>query len=334
MLGTVHIPGGPPGAVARRSESPIAGGQMVNAVVTDLVLRSDITMMTYPGDILMPRHQVSGWKWVHYINGAVPEGGPKQAQQIKRGYGARVLTGRMAEGKVEGELVSRSFAMPVDTRQVLFNTSGVDKVNVASLLSVQTVRLSLEEDRAAMVADTGNYGTVVTVPAGSGWNQPAGAKQMKADVAAAAKAIENATGIPKEALTLTLFGNARHAVLENDDLIARVNNAANGTEAEPTYPQAARYFGIKEVLSGGVALRPDGTRMYGDVAVLSYQGGPELSSGLGGKVWARTMCYGSGAVLGPWYEADRTSWLYGFEDHSQPHVVLPECGVLIVDAYQ
>lgn len=199
------------------------------------------------------------------------------------------------------------------------------------------VELNIEQVAADLLTTTTNYPAThrLAIGAGSEWDAAGG--DSLANVQSMLAVIEDDTGLSRQDLTIFLGAQSARAALSDPVFLAR-RVYTSGANA-PTASALADYWGVGKVWSANpVTAEEDGTitRMYSDVAIIYYDGGPtvqqyEDKSLVGDLVFGVNFTFNRGVVQPAFYEERNTTWMFPWENWSLPKILNSYAGAIITN---
>lgn len=223
-----------------------------------------------------------------------------------------------------GKLVRHGWAAMLDRDEIgiaeasnsLVGT-GLNVQADAAALARDIVELDLEYRASVIALATASYSSSPdlddTIGAGSEWNA---AGDSRANVRSMVARLAAANGVQPDNIKVTLTDASFQAALDDPELNLRLSNGAN--IGIPTAEQLRSYWGVGSVVVADSYYSTDGTNlvsMYGDVAIFTINnlGGFDTREGELDS-FVRFNWQNSPGVAGqPFYDPDRTSWIFPWE---------------------
>lgn len=319
----------------RVADNPISGVQRQEALLTTYVLTMGALEEEgpSPGYRLFPELDVPKYEF----SVPVMKGEELIPMETTRGYGGQIRTVRWSSEERTFRLVRHTLQGIVDDDETLNQTPPIDAGAKAASLARQILMKGLEVKKAALVANDANFGLVINVTSGNGWNEETAPESMREDVDAACSYLEDTLGISRSNFRMALFGKARNAARNNIEL--RSTKSRGGNVALPDFAEVADFLDIKEVW-GAITVKKESVAaavepLYAPDAVVYYPGNPSRQASLkGDRAWGRSFTLGPGVALTPYRSEERTSTLYPWQKREKTFIVDPTAAVKIKNPYQ
>lgn len=325
-----------PGTGIHVVADPIVGAALgVEPLLTTLVLTTAAVQEEgeSPGNMLFPEVSVPSYTFrvpVARGEGLIPT-------ESVRTYGARIRTVRYARETRTYSLRRHTLQGFVDDDENLTAVAPEDAPAAAAALARAQLLMGLEVLKSDLVATDANFGLIITVVAGTGWNELSEA--MLEDINQAALYLEGVLGIDRSNFRLALFNESRIAARDNPALRAALN--VGGQVGFPSFEQVRQYLDVGQVW-GSLKVYKESEEaapvtLFPDCAILYYPGNLSRSASFiagGDRPWGRTFTLGPGAALTPYYSNERTSTMYPFQKRERTVIIDPASAVKIKAPYQ
>lgn len=315
---------------------PISQMQLVNAVLTGTVLniagRQDYGNAV---DDMYPSEQVPAWNYT------LPKVGGEELvhYDTRRAAMAQIASSFFTYDAQVGHLTRFTFSGLVDLDQMRF-ASPWDVAARAANIGRRAVELDMFMGKVAAVKQTANYGEVVTITAGNGFNLPGAAADLRTVINEVAGHMESRLAIPRDQFTLGVFGSqAKAAILEDVELLKKF--VAGSNMQYPSMDWIKTYLGIGNITFANPIYRDTAngaTKQIFDAGGLLtlYYNSRNLTLPTGDVTYGRTFNYGPpyGAALEPFFIRERTSWCYPWQGYQDVECLVPAAASLIIAPWQ
>lgn len=317
------IPGGSwpiPGRTATPTDPILAGQLGVAPLLTTFLLTAATQQQAFAGPRLFPDIPIPNVQ----VTIAQTQGEELISRDTARAAYAemRLVKGRTAT--FLAKVFRRTLGSPVDVDEV--NNAGLISPGQRAILHSRAgVDLSIEVNRANMIANAGNYATTIALTSGNGW---ATTGTMKVNIDTAVAAIQSSVGLDRSQLSLALLGvGASNAARSDTTFLAK--RIYKSGEKYPDLSAVNDYLGLKETWTAAPVVKLSETaaptQLYADQAILYYAGDPALLGGgsnqVGGLIWAGNPDWSAGnQALAPFYHAMATTWIYPYQRWEGSHV--------------
>lgn len=313
----------------RALADPMVNGQLgIDPLVTDLVLGfpSDLG---YPGERILPRKQAPKYNFSYQIN----DKSHMVRHDTLRAMRAPIRLGDFQTTTATAKLDRFSFGTMRDVDEIANAASELRLREKSARFGRRIVNLDIESRRAALLTNTANYdaSNVVTISSGFEWNTSSG--DSRTDVRTILRNLQATTGMAWDRWTVWLEGTSYSAALEDPIFLAtRSNFTADTSDAAAL----ARYWGVKSVWTSTPMLAATASsaasQMYGDKAIIYFDGeGMDLDAEFGDFVFGHTFTWNGGVASTPFYNEERTSWIFPWTDYAKPLILQNLVGGLIVN---
>lgn len=205
--------------------------------VTQAVLAEEQSVIYEAGDYLAPGQDVTKLRFL------IPhiKGGGLVRVRTRRGPLGEIEWGQIKFGDEEGKLDFLTYGYGYDTRQAANDDLPYDTSAICAARAEQAVMLDRAYSyHAPLLTDDANFVDFETSP---DWATNANSRES---ITLAARAIEDAVAIPRERLSVALFGAARDSALADPLFLENRQSAQKGVNW-PAMDELARYWGVKEV---------------------------------------------------------------------------------------
>lgn len=312
----------------RALENPITNVQLIDPVITDLVLGQPV-QRRYPGERILPRKMAPAYRFGYRRN----DNSHIVHHNTERPMRSPIRLGDQEEEKDTATLRRFSFGTLRDVDEIVNASSELRIREKSAAFGRRIVNLDIEYRRSIMLQDPASYAVanVLAIPAGLEWDSGNG--DMRANIRTVLSALQASTGIPWDEWTGWASGSTFHAMLQDSVFLSQRANYSTDT---PDAGALARFVGMKEIWTSTPMIAPTKSSaavpMYGDVFIIYYDGGAQdLDAEFGDIVFGHTFSWNGGVASTPFYDDIRTSWVFPWTDYALPLLLSANAGGLITN---